>query len=134
MYQQGYISKSRSNLQQCSSEMLFIKASIKSTGKQTSTQKVFIKKQSPRGVLNNFTKSTEKHQRWICFLNKLAGCRAPVCNSIKEETLAQLFSCGLLRTLFLPSTSGRLFQYVDKYELYSYIPIFCGDVEFATSL
>lgn len=56
------MSKIRSNLPECSSEKLYIKASIKSTGKQTSTQKSFIKKQSPRGVLNNFTKSIEKHQ------------------------------------------------------------------------
>ena len=94
MFQQGYISKSRSNFPGCSSEKLYIKISSKSTGEQTSKQKSSIKKQSPRGVLKNFTKSKEKHLCWILFLNKVASCRAPVCNFMKEETLAELFSCG----------------------------------------
>ena len=47
---------------------------------------VFCKK----GVLRNFTKFTGKHLCQSLFFNKVAGL---VCNFIKKETLAQVFSC-----------------------------------------
>ena len=48
-------------------------------------QKVFYKK----GVLRNFEKFTGKHRVRVSFLIKLQA----VCNFIKRETLAQVFSC-----------------------------------------
>ena len=47
---------------------------------------VFCKK----GVLRNFAKFTGKHLCQSLFFNKVAGL---ACNSIKKETLAQVFSC-----------------------------------------
>ena len=59
---------------------------------------------SKKGVLRNFTKFTGKHlrQSHLCHL----------CNFIKKETLAQVFSCEFcefLRAPFLQSTSGGCF-------------------------
>ena len=52
---------------------------------KSSRPEVFCKK----GVLGNFTKFTGKHLCQSLFLNKVAG----LCNFIKKETLAQVFSC-----------------------------------------
>ena len=48
-----------------------------------------IQKQSSGGVLRNFTKFTGKHLCQSLFFNKVSG----VCNFIKKESLAQVFSC-----------------------------------------
>ena len=70
-----------------------------------------------RGVLKNFSKFTDprekllKIQETLCqslYFNEVTG---QVCNFIKIETLAQVFSCEfceILRTPFLQNTSGRL--------------------------
>ena len=42
-----------------------------------------------KGVLRNFAKFTGKHLRQRLFFNKVAGA----CNFIKNEALAQVFSC-----------------------------------------
>ena len=44
-----------------------------------------------KGVLINFTKFTGKHLRQSVFFNKVAGI-------IKNETLAQVFSCEFCET------------------------------------
>ena len=46
-----------------------------------------------KGVLRNFAKFTGKHLCQRLFLNKVAGQRPKVCNFIKKESLAQVFSC-----------------------------------------
>ena len=43
-----------------------------------------------KDILKNFAKSTGKHLRQTLFFNKVAG--GP-CNFIRNETLAQVFSC-----------------------------------------
>ena len=53
---------------------------------RSSHPEVFCKK----GVLRNFLKFTGKHLCQSLFSNKVAGL---VCNFIKRETLAQVFSC-----------------------------------------
>ena len=45
-----------------------------------------------KGVLRNFAKFTGKHLCQSLYFNKVAGL-ACVCNFIKIETLAQVFSC-----------------------------------------
>ena len=55
----------------------------------SSRQEVFCEK----GVLRNFTKFAGKHLCQSLFFNKVAGLRPQVCNFIKRETLAQMFSC-----------------------------------------
>ena len=54
---------------------------------RSSRPDVFYKK----GVLRNFAKLTGKHLCQSLFFNKVVGL---ACNLIKEETLAQVFSCG----------------------------------------
>ena len=44
-------------------------------------------------VLKNFTKFTGTHLCQSLFLNKASGLRPQVCNFIKKELLAQVFSC-----------------------------------------
>ena len=53
---------------------------------RSSRSEVFCEK----GVLKNFAKLTGKHLCPSLFFNKVAGA---VCNVIKKETLAQVFSC-----------------------------------------
>ena len=56
-----------------------------------------------KGVLENFAKFTGKHLSQSLFFNKVAGLRlqlhwkrdSGMCNFIKKETLAQVFSCEL---------------------------------------
>ena len=61
-----------------------------------------------KGVLRNFTKFTGKHLCQSLFFNKVAGS---ACNSIKKETLPQVFFCEfyeISKNTFLQNTSGRL--------------------------
>ena len=55
-----------------------------------------------KGVLKNFAKFTEKHLCQSLFFK--LNCKSKVCNFIKKDTLAQMFSCDFfarfLRTLF----------------------------------
>ena len=53
---------------------------------RSSRPEVFCKK----GVLRNFAKFTGKTCARVSFFNKVAG---KVCNFIKKESLAQVFSC-----------------------------------------
>ena len=67
---------------------------------------------SKKGVLKNFAKFTGKHQRQSLFFNKVAG---QACNFFKKRALAQVISCEfakVLKTDFLPKTSGRLLTVV----------------------
>ena len=63
------------------------------------TQKIFKSRSSyhrrsiQNGVLGNFIKSTWKHLFQSLFFNKVADLWPEVCNFIKKETLAQVFSC-----------------------------------------
>ena len=50
-------------------------------------------------VLINFAKFTGKHLCQSLFLNKVAGLRPQVCNFIKKETLAPVFS-GEFREIY----------------------------------
>ena len=64
---------------------------------RSSRPEVFCKK----GVIRNFTKFTGKHLASVSFLIKL---QAQVCNFIKKEALAQVFSCEfceILRTMLV---------------------------------
>ena len=62
-----------------------------------------------KDVLRNFAKFSGKDLCQNLFFNKVAG----LCNFIKKETLAQLFSCEFcessLNTFFLQNTSGGCF-------------------------
>ena len=55
---------------------------------RSSHQRSFMKK----GVLRNFTKLTGKH---LC-----QSLKSEICNFIKKETLAQVFSCEILQNTF----------------------------------
>ena len=46
-----------------------------------------------KSVLRNFAKFTGKHLCQSLFFNEVAGLRPQACKFIKNETLAQLFSC-----------------------------------------
>ena len=46
-----------------------------------------------KGVLRNFATFTGKHLCQSLFFYEVAGLRPQACNFIKNETLAQLFSC-----------------------------------------
>ena len=62
-----------------------------------------------KGFLRNFAKFTGKHLLQSLFFNKVVGLQ--VCNFIKKEALAQMFSCEFckfLRTPLLQNTSGQL--------------------------
>ena len=52
-----------------------------------------------KGVMRNFEKFTRKHWRRNLFFNKVKLCRSA--NFIKNETLAQVFSCEFFRTLLI---------------------------------
>ena len=56
---------------------------------ESSRPEVFCK----NGALRNFSKFTGKHLCQSLFFNKVAGIKPEACNSIKKETLAQVFSC-----------------------------------------
>ena len=45
-----------------------------------------------KGVLRNFVKFTGNQLCLILFFNKVAGLRTKACNSIKKESLTQMFS------------------------------------------
>ena len=45
------------------------------------------------GVLENITKFTGKYLCQSLLFDKVAGLRSEVCNFIKKDTLAQVFSC-----------------------------------------
>ena len=46
-----------------------------------------------KGVLRNFAKFIGIHLCQSAFFNRVAGLRPQACNSIKKDTLAQVFSC-----------------------------------------
>ena len=56
---------------------------------RSSCPEVFCRK----GVLENSTKFTGKHQYLSLFFNKVTGLRPEGCHFIKKETLAKVFSC-----------------------------------------
>ena len=137
IFQQGYISKTRSNFPGCSSEKLYFKPCSKSTGEQTSCKRVTSRSSRPEVFVKIFTKPTEKYLRWSPYFNKVASCRAPTCNFVKEKTPAQLFSCGIVKFLrphFYRTPPGRLLLYINKCELKTYRPIIlCGRCIFTKS-
>ena len=51
-----------------------------------------------KGVLKNFAKLTEKRLRQSLFFK--LNCKSKVCNFIKKDTLAQMFSCDFFCEIF----------------------------------
>ena len=68
------------------------------------------------GVLKSSSKLTGKHLR-RSLIFKVAGFHLLTCNFFKKDTPAQVFPCKtseFLKTLFLQTTSGRLFLQSDQ--------------------
>ena len=53
-----------------------------------------------KGILRNFANLTRKHQCKSLFFNKIAGSLQEICNFIKKETLAQVFSFEISKNTF----------------------------------
>ena len=53
-----------------------------------------------KGLLRNFANLTRKHQCQSLFFNKIAGSLQEICNFIKKETLAQVFSFEISKNTF----------------------------------
>ena len=90
--------------------------------KRRSRREEFFKK----GVLENFTKFTEKHFCWSLFFNKIAGLR-PKC-LLKKKLQHRCFPLNLVkffRNSFLKNTSGGCFCAKDLFW-----PIFCEEKSF----
>ena len=66
----------------------------KNQSSKSSRPEVFCKK----GVLRNFAEFTEKHLCQSFFFNKVAG---RVCNFIKKETVAHVFSCEISKKIVM---------------------------------
>ena len=64
---------------------------------KTKVPKAVAQRCSVKGVLRNFAEFTEKHLCQSFFFNKVAGL---VCNFIKKETVAHVFSCEISKKTF----------------------------------
>ena len=65
---------------------------------KTKVPKAVAQRCSVKGVLRNFAEFTEKHLCQSFFFNKVAGL---VCNFIKKETVAHVFSCEISKKIVM---------------------------------
>ena len=76
-------------------------------------------------ILRNFAKFTGKHLCQSLFFNKVTGLRPEVCNFIKKETLAQMFSSEFCE--FSKNTSFTEHLRASASEIYDADKLFLND-------